>query len=103
MSLSVPDGQRRGLECRRAAVMLATVTLAGSAVAADNAADKAADSDNTGLQEVVVTAQFRAQSLQDKPVAIPAGKGAMMEERGKSSLRDLAQQAPNVSLVETGG
>jgi len=97
MSLSVPAGHRRS-SALKSVVMLATVALVGSAVGAD----KAPDTDN-GLQEVVVTAQFRAQSLQDTPVSITAVYAATMEERGQSSLRDLTQQAPNVSPVETGG
>ena len=56
-----------------------------------------------GLSEIIVTAQFRSQKLQDTPVAITAVNAAMMEERGQTSLRDLGQQAPNVTLVETGG
>jgi iron complex outermembrane receptor protein len=55
------------------------------------------------LAEIVVTAQFREQKLQDTPVAITAVTGAMMEERGHNTLHDLAQQAPNTQLVETGG
>jgi len=46
------------------------------------------------LQEIVVTAQMRQQNLQDTPVAITAVNAEMMEERGQSSLHDLAQQAP---------
>ena len=56
-----------------------------------------------GLSEIIVTAQFRSQKLQDTPLAITAVNAAMMEERGQTSLRDLGQQAPNVTLVETGG
>ena len=52
-----------------------------------------------GLSEIIVTAQFRNQKLQDTPLAITAVNAAMMEERGQSSLRDVGQQAPNVTLV----
>src|SRR5580692_1618228 len=76
-------------------------TLAAAAVAGQAAADQAATSDS--LEEIVVTAQFRQQNLQDTPLAITAINAAMMEERGQTSLHDLGQQAPNVTLVETGG
>lgn len=55
------------------------------------------------LEEIVVTAQFREQNLQDTPLAITAVNAATMEARDQTTLHDLAQQAPNVTLVETGG
>jgi iron complex outermembrane receptor protein len=79
---------------------LAAALVTGQALAADQPAT--ATTGNT-LEEIVVTAQFRAQNLQDTPVAITAENAAMMEARGQTSLHDLAQQAPNVTLVETGG
>ena len=55
------------------------------------------------LQEVVVTAQFRTQRLQDAPIAITAVNAAMLEARGDVNLVDVSNQAPNVNLRETGG
>jgi len=77
-------------------------TLAAAAVAGQAAADQAA-TPNDSLEEIVVTAQFRQQNLQDTPLAITAVNAEMMEQRGQTSLHDLGQQAPNVQLVETGG
>jgi iron complex outermembrane receptor protein len=51
-----------------------------------------------GLQEVVVTAQFREQRLQDTPLAITAVNAEMLEARGQTSIAQVAAQAPNVSL-----
>src|SRR5262245_31132409 len=59
--------------------------------------------DNGGLQEVVVTAQFRAQPLQDTPIAITEVTSDMIESRSQTALASLANQAPNVNLRETGG
>jgi iron complex outermembrane receptor protein len=67
------------------------------------ATPNSAGASDTSLAEIVVTAQFRQQNLQDTPIAITAVNAAMMEERGQTSLHDLGQQAPNVTLVETGG
>lgn len=56
--------------------------------------------------EIVVTAQFRSQSLQSTPLAITAVNSAMLEARGQSSVADVAAQAPNVTLTtasQTGG
>jgi len=97
MSWAVPDCVRQTLG-PWAVMTVATAAFAASAAVAD----EAPATDNI-LEEVVVTAQFRAQSLQDTPVAITAVNAAMLEQRGQSSLHDVAQQAPNVSLVETGG
>jgi iron complex outermembrane recepter protein len=60
------------------------------------AADQPEQTDQ--LQEVVVTAQFREQRLQDTPIAITAVNAAMLEARGQTSIADVAAQAPNVSL-----
>ena len=79
------------------------MAMTGQAMAADQST--AADQGTSGntLEEVIVTAQFRQQNLQDTPVAITAVTAEMMEQRGQTSLHDLAQQAPGATLVETGG
>src|ERR1700686_2932145 len=81
------------------AVATVTVALAAGPTLAD---EQPAAAQGT-LEEIVVTAQFREQNLQDTPVAITAVNAEMMEQRGQTSLHDLGQQAPNVSLHETGG
>ena len=43
-----------------------------------------------GLQEVVVTAQFREQNLQDTPLAITAVNAAMLEARGQTNIAQVA-------------
>jgi iron complex outermembrane receptor protein len=50
------------------------------------------------LAEVVVTAQFREQRLQDTPLAITAVNAETLEARGQTSIAQVAAQAPNVSL-----
>ncbi len=50
------------------------------------------------LEEIVVTAQFREQNLQDTPIAITAVNAEMLEARGQTSIAQVAAQAPNVSL-----
>ncbi len=58
--------------------------------------------EQTILEEIVVTAQFKKQNLQDTPVAITAMTGEIMEARGQLSIESIEAQAPNVSLT-TGG
>ncbi len=59
--------------------------------------------DDTELAEVVVTAQFRQQNLQQTPIAITAVNGEMMEARSQTSLNEIAAQAPSVTLAQQGG
>ena len=81
-------------------ILAATTARAQTTPAAANNSG-AASSDL--LQEVVVTAQFRTQRLQDAPIAITAVNAAMLEARGDVNLVDVSNQAPNVNLRETGG
>jgi iron complex outermembrane recepter protein len=78
-------------------------TLAALAITGQAAADQASTATSDTLEEIVVTAQFRQQNLQDTPVAITAVTAEMMEQRGQRTLHEIGDQAPNVTLVETGG
>lgn len=49
--------------------------------------------------DIVVTAQFRAQNLQQTPLAITAVTSDMLEARSQTSLTDVAQRAPSVTLT----
>lgn len=50
------------------------------------------------FDEIVVTAQFRAQNLQDTPIAITAVTGATLAARSQISIIDVASFAPNVNI-----
>ena len=54
------------------------------------------------LEEVVVTAQKREQSIQDVPIAITAVDGAELESNGAVNLIALDGIAPNVTLQSLG-
>jgi len=56
---------------------------------------------DTGLEEVVVTAQYRRQNLQDTPIAITAVNASMMEARSQTNLTDIAAIAPNVTIRQS--
>lgn len=62
----------------------------------------AEDTQDQATPEIVVTAQFREQRLQDIPLAITAVNAAMLESRGQTSVADVAAQAPNVTLAPQG-
>lgn len=67
---------------------------------AQEAAPQAAEgtANNLTTQEIVVTAQFRAQKLQDTPLAITAVNAAILEARGQTDISQITGQAPNVVL-----
>jgi iron complex outermembrane recepter protein len=54
------------------------------------------------LQEIVVTAQFRRENLQQTPIAITAVNAAMLEQRNQTDISQVAAQAPNVTLQPNG-
>ena len=85
--------------------LLASAVLAGSAWSVSaQAQDKAADTaDKGGNQEIIVTAQFREQSLQDTPIAISAVTSQMLESRGQTSVYQVANQVPSVTLKPSVG
>lgn len=73
-----------------------SICLASPALAQDRT-EKPASEPADG-NEIVVTAQFRAQKLQDVPIAITALSGDTLEQRGQTNLADLGGSAPNVTL-----
>ncbi len=54
------------------------------------------------LEEVIVTAQKRAESLQDVPISVAAVSGQKLEEAGIENLEDLTVYLPNIHFTETG-
>ncbi len=58
---------------------------------------------NAQLEEVVVTAQKRTESVQDVPIAINAMTGDSLREMGVGNTDDLAAMFPNLSLKAFSG
>ncbi len=69
------------------AIALATATAFGQANAQQ-------------LEEIVVTAQKRVESLQDVPISITTIDGGKIEEAGINNLEDLTAFVPNLQLTE---
>ena len=67
------------------------------------AQEAAAADDNTGIGEIVVTAQKKEESLQKAGIAIDAVTGADLGERGISSATDLTKSVPSISMPSAGG
>jgi len=58
--------------------------------------------DGFTLEEVVVTARKREESLQDTPISVTAVSGQLLSEMGVADLTGIASIAPNVSFTTTG-
>ena len=74
---------------------LSVAVLLASGLAAGNALAQ--------LEEVIVTAQKREQSLQETPISITAFSEADIEAKRISNVKDLANFVPNVQIVESPG
>lgn len=77
-------------------------TLAGVVLASQAAVVLAQDTpaDFSGLEEVVVTAQKREQSLQDVPIAIAALSADALANAGVQDMYDVAAQVPSLSVQQ---
>jgi len=52
--------------------------------------------------DIVVTAQFRGQRVQDTPIAITAVGAQMIQEKGLTRITDITNTAPNVVMKPSG-
>jgi iron complex outermembrane receptor protein len=66
--------------------------------AAPSRAQDAQDKDAGGLQEIVVTARYREENLQQTPIAITAVTADDIEQRGFTSAAEVALTVPNASF-----
>ncbi len=78
-------------------VLCTSFSLAGVASAQDAPAAEA-EPDEGAIEDIIVTAQRRATSLQDTPIAISAFNGDMLEERGIDDLSNLQAYVPNLNI-----
>jgi iron complex outermembrane receptor protein len=62
-----------------------------------------ANAEQLVLEEVIVTAQKRAESMQDAPIAISAFNNESIQELGAFNAVDLGEYIPNVSIAQTFG
>ncbi|ARS28926.1 TonB-dependent receptor [Sphingomonas sp. KC8] len=85
-----------GLVSRRA-VTACLLMFATPAFAQDAAPVDAAASD--GLEEIVVTAQKRSESVQKTPISIMAMTSADIEKKGIVDLTDLRSQVPSLQVT----
>ncbi len=98
MSIDFGQSARRAAWSAPAAVRMAMgIAAAGIGMVAAPLASSA-----EGIEEVIVTAQFREQNLQVTPIAITAVTGDMLDARSQTNIAAVANQAPSVTLKPQG-
>lgn len=73
------------------------------AVTAGQALPALAQGEQLMLEEVIVTARKRTESLQDVPLSINAFNRAMLDEAGINSLTDIAEFTPGFDFAQAFG
>jgi len=81
---------------------VATIALAALALSPASAEEDQGDPALT-LEEIVVTAQKRAEAVRDVPASISALSGDSLVERGAFDLQDFASYIPGLNFVAGGG
>ncbi len=91
------QGRKQKMEKRLIAQAVAWATLGSSLAIAPQAVLAQA----ALLEEVVVTARKREESLQDVPIAVTAFTSAQIDDAGIERPQDFIRLTPNVSIVDT--
>jgi iron complex outermembrane receptor protein len=88
---------------KSAIIKLALATTTALTVMTPAMAQQAATSTNGGLEEIVVTAQKREQSVQDLPIAVTAVTQETLLANRITSVNDLSSIAPGVIVKPSAG
>jgi iron complex outermembrane receptor protein len=99
--VQIPGCARFACSLTALAIAMSTAPAAAQDEAAGTESPETADAGTTD-SEIVVTAQFREQRLQDTPLAITAVNSEMLEARSQTNISEVAAQAPNVTLKPQG-
>ncbi|HVW67330.1 MAG TPA: TonB-dependent receptor [Steroidobacteraceae bacterium] len=89
----------RRLDCL-SIVALWSMTVPVGAVAADATTNE--NGDGAALEEIVVTAQKRESTVLDAPVSITAVSGGQLQARGITTIEEVVQQIPGLSMRSSG-
>ncbi|MDE1923204.1 MAG: TonB-dependent receptor [Gammaproteobacteria bacterium] len=80
----------------------AVAAVLGGCAASALAAAATDPADSSGLQEIVVTAQRRTESIQNVPITIQAITGAQLTQLSIATFDDVLKYLPNVTLGSNG-
>jgi iron complex outermembrane receptor protein len=95
--------QHPSFRIRNFAIASACAAALGTSLAPVAAQAQDAGARNGGVEEVIVTARRREESLHDVPVSITAFSGAQLERVGMQDLVEIAKTTPNVTLEVSRG
>jgi iron complex outermembrane receptor protein len=84
--------------CRLSSSLFAIALAATTAFAAPNQPDDGSQEGARVLEEIIVTAEKRAESTQDIPIAISAFSGDDIVEAGVTGIEDLKLLSPNLQF-----
>src|SRR5690606_6249571 len=84
-------------------VLSLTVSAAGLLTAPAIASAQPNSDPSLEVEEIVVTAQKRSESLQDVPIAISAVTEAQLTRMGVSGITDLKVAVPTLNLTNSSG
>lgn len=84
--------------------LMLSLTVSGTALAQDSNVEAPNGEQNEGgVNVIVVTAQKRAQNLQDVPVSVTAFDDQMIAEAGFTNSLSIGDQVPNLEIKTFGG
>jgi iron complex outermembrane recepter protein len=78
------------------------IALSANPSFAQDSADETAE-EQSGIQEIIVTAQRRDEGQQDVPIAISAFSSEQLESQGVSNTFQLGQYVPNLVAINNTG
>ena len=84
-------------------IKLALATTTAMVMVTPAMAQNTASSDNGGLEEIIVTAQKREQSVQDVPIAVTAVTEASLQANRIYTVNDLSAIAPGLTVKPSAG
>jgi iron complex outermembrane recepter protein len=90
---------REGIRALMVSALLCTTTLGGAAVAAPASGTPA---ENSGLEEIIVTAEKRESTVQATPIAMTALSAGDLTDQNITSIQDLVGAIPGISLRTAG-
>ena len=99
--MNQPTGVEKKLEQLPSIFTRSLLTIAVAAACGLNATPakaQATQQEATGLEEIVVTARFKEEKLQETPIAITAVTGEELQSRGFQNAFEIAYTVPNASL-----
>jgi outer membrane receptor protein involved in Fe transport len=93
---------QKGAKMRNSMAFRFTTLSAAVASALISGNSAASAEQNTRLEEVIVTATRRAQSLQEIPINITSLSSSLIERERIENLSDIARRVPGLTVVDQG-